>query len=232
MYVPNGIIMDRWTPAGEGTNFQLAPIMAPLTPFREDLAQGLDRNVANTRLGKGERKISRSCSAFLTGVHPKPTEGNDLRAGVSVDQIAARELGKHTQLTSLEIALDPAETAGACEPQYTCTYMNTLCWRSATTPLPMENEPRAIFERLFGDSATTNPQERLARIREERSLLDAMTEEVASFNNTLGSGDRAKLAEYLDAIRDVERRIQIAEQQSSQELPQLDRPTGIPETSL
>jgi len=126
------------------------------------------------------------------------------------------------------MALDAPETAGACEAQYACSYMNTLCWRSAMTPLPMEYQPRFIFERLFGDSQTTNPAERLARIQEERSLLDAMTGEVASLKQRLGPSDGAKLAEYLDAIRDVERRIQIAEKETSHELPELHRPAGIP----
>jgi hypothetical protein len=230
VYVPNGIMPDRWAPAVEGANFALTPILEPLASFRDQILvlSGLDQKNANARPGEGGAFHSRACATFLTGVHPKPTEGNDMAAGISVDQIAARALGKQTQLSSLEMALDPPETAGACEPQYTCTYMNTLCWRSPTTPLPMENQPRAVFERLFGDSQTTNPAERLARIRQERSLLDAMVEEVAGFKKDLGSGDRAKLAEYLDSIRDVERRIQIAEVQSARELPQLDRPAGIP----
>ena len=230
VYVPNGIIADKWTPMGEGANFRLSPIMEPLAPFREHLfiPAGLDQKNANGRPGEGGAPHSRGSCVFLTGVHPKPTEGNDLRAGISVDQIAAKELGKHTQLSSLEMALDAAENAGTCEPEYSCTYMNTLSWRSATTPLPTENRPRAIFERLFGDSETTDPAERLARINEQRSLLDAMTEEVAGFKKQLGPSDSAKLAEYLDAIRDVERRIQIAEKQTSQELPELTRPVGIP----
>ena len=230
VYVPNGIIADKWTPIGEGANFRLSPIMEPLAPFREHLfiPVGLDQQNANGQPGEGGAPHSRSGSVFLTSVHPKPTEGNDLRAGISVDQIAAKELGKHTQLASLEMALDAAENAGACESGYSCTYMNTLSWRSATTPLPTENRPRAIFERLFGDSETTSPAERLARIQEQRSLLDAMTEEVASFKKQLGPSDGAKLAEYLDAIRDVERRIQIAEKQTSQELPELSRPVGVP----
>jgi hypothetical protein len=164
----------------------------------------------------------------LTGVHPKPTEGNDVQAGISLDQVAAKELGKYTQLSSLEMALDTPELGGVCETQYTCTYMNTLCWRSATTPMPMENQPRAIFERLFGDSETADPAARRARLKEQRSFLDDMTEEVKSFKARLGPKDAAKLAEYLDAIRDVERRVQIAEKQTTQELPELSRPAGVP----
>jgi hypothetical protein len=230
MYVPNGIIHDKWAPATEGASFEMTPILQPLAPFRDRVLVlgNLDQQNAAARPGEGGAFHSRSCATFLTGVHAKPTEGNDLRAGVSFDQIVAKELGKHTQLSSLELALDPPETAGACEPQYTCTYMNTLCWRSPTTPLPMLDQPRAVFERLFGDSDTTSPADRMARIRQQRSLLDAMTEDVGRFEKKLDSGDRAKLNEYLDAVRDVERRIQIAESQTSQELPTLERPTAIP----
>jgi hypothetical protein len=230
VYVPNGIILDKWTPAEEGGKYQFTPTLQPLAPFRDRLLvlSGLDQKNANARPGEGGAFHSRACATFLTGVHPKPTEGNDLLAGISVDQIVARETSKYTQLASLELALDPPETAGACEPQYTCTYMNTLCWRSATTPLPMENQPRAVFERLFGDSETTNAEDRLARIQQDRSLLDAMVEEVAHFKQNLGPTDNAKLAEYLDSIRDVERRIQIAEAQSARELPALRRPEAIP----
>jgi hypothetical protein len=230
VYVPNGIVPDKWKPVGEGADFQLSPIMAPLAPFRSQLlvTSGLAQKNANARAGEGGAFHSRACSAFLTCAHPTPTEGNDLRAGVSVDQIAAKELGKRTQLSSLEIALDAPETAGACEAQYACSYMNTLCWRTATTPLPMEYQPRMVFERLFGDSETTNPVERRAQIQAQRSFLDAMTGEVSSFKKRLGPSDGAKLAEYLDAIRDVERRIQIAENEPPHELPELTRPSGIP----
>lgn len=230
MYVPNGIILDKWTPAAEGANFALSSTLKPLAAFRDHLfvLSGLDQKNANARPGEGGAFHSRACATFLTGMHPKPTEGNDMAAGLSIDQIIAKESSKSTQLASLELALDPPETSGACEPQYTCTYMNTLCWRSPTTPLPMENQPRVVFERLFGDSETTDPAARLARVREDRSLLDAMVGEVANFNRQIGPSDRAKLSEYLDAIRDVERRIQIAEKQSTRELPTMTRPDAVP----
>jgi hypothetical protein len=230
VYVPNGIVREKWTPIGEGPDFRLGSIMEPLAPFREHLfiPGGLEQRNANAQPGEALAPHSRSSSAFLTGVHPKATEGDDLRAGISVDQIAAQQIGKHSRLASLEMSLDTPDPAGACEPLYACTYMNTLCWRSPTTPLPMENQPRAIFERLFGDSESTDPAERLRRIREQRSLLDAMTEEVGSFKQRLGPADGAKLAEYLDAIRDVERRIQIAETDPAPDLPDLHRPSGIP----
>src|SRR5262245_47976292 len=148
-----------------------------------------------------------------------------------MDQLAAETLGKETQLTSLELCLDSNELIGACEAGYSCAYANTLSWRNPTTPLPMENQPRAVFERLFGDSDNTTRAARLARIQDDRSLLDSLLEDVARLRKRLGPNDSAKLTQYLDAIRDVERRIQKAEQQADVELPAFERPTGgIPAT--
>jgi len=232
-YVPNGVIMDQWTPAAEGSAFELMPILEPLAPFRDHLTiiSGLASKPAFPGPGEGTGDHVRAASTFLTGVHPKKTEGPDIRAGVSMDQIAARELGKDTQLTSLELCLDGNDLMGACEAGYSCAYANTLSWRNPTTPLPMENQPRAVFERLFGDSSNTTQAARLARIEEDRSILDSLVQEVSAFQKKLGPGDRAKLAQYLDAIRDLERRIQKAEAQSAKELPLMERPTGgIPGT--
>jgi hypothetical protein len=228
VYVPNGIVMNKWLPAAEGAGFELTPILRPLAPFRDHMLvlSGLDQKSANALPGEAGAFHTRAMAAYLTGVHPKQTEGPDIAAGVSVDQLAAKELGKHTQLASLELCLDPVEAAGVCEPQFTCAYMNTISWRTPTTPMPMEDHPRVVFERLFGDSETTDPEARLARIQENRSLLDSVAEGVARFVKKLDPGDRAKLSEYLDAIRDVERRIQLAESQSSRELPTLERPAG------
>ena len=150
--------------------------------------------------------------------------------GISVDQIAAKELGKHTQLASLEMGLHISDVSGQCEKDWSCAYLNTLSWSTATTPLPSEGQPRAIFERLFGSSNSTDPAVRLARMRKDRSLLDSVTEATVSLMRRLGPSDRARLSQYLDAIRDIERRIQIAEQQTSNGLPTLDRPVGIPDT--
>jgi hypothetical protein len=158
------------------------------------------------------------------------TEGPDIRAGVSVDQIAAQHLGKETQLASLELALDSVEVLGACDAGYSCAYANTIAWRTPTTPLPMENNPRAVFERLFGASDSTDAVTRLARLQEDRSILDFIRGEVAGLTPTLGAGDRVKLSEYLEAVRDVERRIQTAETQSARELPVVEQPMGIPAT--
>ncbi len=231
-FVPNGIIMDRWTPTAEGAAFKLTPTLEPLAAFRDRflVLSGLNHHTGEAQEGEGSGDHARSASTYLTGVHPKKTEGHDIRAGISMDQIAARELGKQTQLASLELALETTEVVGACDTGYSCAYVNTLSWRSPTTPNPMENQPRAVFERLFGDSDSTDPAERLARINEDQSILDVVSQSVARLVRSLGPSDRAKLTEYLDAIRDVERRIQMAEAQSSQELPSFDRPAGVPDT--
>jgi hypothetical protein len=232
-YVPNGIQMERWIPAGEGGDFELTPILQPLAPFRDRLlvVTGLANQPAVPAVGEGTGDHVRASATFLTGVHPKKTEGPDIRAGVSMDQIAARELGRDTQLSSLELCLDTNELIGACEAGWSCAYANTLSWRNETTPLPMENQPRAVFERLFGDSEDTTQAARLARIKDDKSILDSLVQEVARLQKRLGPGDRAKVTQYLDAIRDIERRIQKAEEQSDLVLPTMERPSGgIPST--
>ena len=231
-FVPNGVTMDKWTPAAQGAAFEMTPILEPLAPFRDQLLvlSGLDHKTGLAVDGEAGGDHARSSATFLTGVHPLKTEGLDIRVGTSVDQIAARELGKYTQLASLEMALETTEVLGACDQGFSCAYSNTLCWRSPTTPVPMENHPRAVFERLFGDSESTDPAQRRARMQEDGSILDWVTQEAARLLRELGPGDRSKLTEYLDAIRDIERRIQMAEEQSSQELPAFDRPAGIPAT--
>jgi hypothetical protein len=226
VYVPNGVIMKAYLPAVEGAAYEMSPTLSPLAPFRDQVlvVSGLNCVPSAGRPGGSHAKAS---TRFLTDVSP-PTSETVLDAGVSMDQIVARELGKHTQLASLELAIESSETAGACDVGFACAYTNTIAWKSANTPLPMQNNPRAVFERLFGDSSSTDAKARLARIREERSILDSVTEEVASLGGSLGHGDRTKLTEYLEAIRDVERRIQLAEEQSDQELPVVDHPAGIP----
>ena len=228
VYVPNGIVMEHWTPTKEGAILDLAPTMEALTPFRKQMLvlSGLNLNPANPLPGEAGAAHTRGSAAYLTGVHPKPSDGSDMRAGVSVDQIAAREMGKKTQLASLELALDPVEAAGYCEATFACAYMNTLSWRTPTTPMPMEDKPRAVFERLFGDAETTDRASRLSLAKENHSLLDDISEEVAKLEKGLGAPDRNKLGEYLDAVRDVERRIQLAEEQASREVPTLERPAG------
>jgi Protein of unknown function (DUF1552) len=228
--VPNGIMMDKWTPAAEGADFALTPILEPLAPFRDRMLvlSGLDQHQSAALGFEIGGDHPRACTAWLTGAHAKMTSGADLRAGISVDQVAAREFGKYTQLASLEVGLESAEIVGACESAYGCAYYNTISWRNETTPLPMENRPRAIFERLFGDAGTTDPAMRLVQRQENRSILDAVTQDVRRLRGKLGGPDRGKIDQYLDAVRDLERRIHLAEAQRDHDLPKMGGPAGVP----
>ena len=231
-YVPNGVIMDKWTPDKFGTDFVFPSSLEPLAKHKDKISvlTGLALHPAMPQPGEGTGDHVRSSAAYLTGAHPKKTEGTDIQCGISMDQLAANYIGDSTQMRSLEIALDPNELIGACEAGYSCAYANTLSWRNETTPLPMENQPRAVFERLFGDSDDTSMAARAARLMEERSILDSLLAEVNSLQKTLPSHDRQKIDQYLEAIRDAERRIAIAEKQNI-DLPQMERPVGgIPDT--
>jgi len=231
VYVANGMWpMDKWTPKTEGAAFELTPTLEPLAPFRDHLLvlSGLAHKEGAPSAEDPSGPHTHAFATFLTGVRPKPTSGKDYLLGISMDQIAAEKLGKETQLASLEVSLFNRDQGGTCEGGWTCAYLSTLSWRTPTTPLPMERNPRALFERLFGDSDTTDAASRLARIRKQRSILDGVTKLASRFLGELGPSDRAKLTEYLDAIRDIERRIQIAEQQTDREVPSLERPAGIP----
>ena len=232
VYVPNGMFMPNWTPANESGVLDVTETLQSLAPFRDRMlmVSGLCSEEGIARPGEGAGDHARAAGAFLTGVHPKKTEGHDIRAGISMDQVAARVLGQETQLASLELSLESAERAGSCDPGYSCAYANTLCWSSPTTPLPMASDPRAVFERLFGTSGTTDPAAWLAARRHDRSLLDMVTAKVARLSRELGPRDRVKLSEYLEAVRDVERRIQMAEQQTTRELPAMDQPAGVPDS--
>jgi Protein of unknown function (DUF1552) len=229
--VPNGIMMDKWTPATEGANFALTRVLEPFGSFRDRLLvlSGLDQKQSAALAFEIAGDHPRACTAWLTGAHAKMTAGADLRAGISVDQVAAREFGKYTQLASLEVGLESAEVVGTCESAYSCAYYNTISWRDETTPLPMENRPRAIFERLFGDAGTADPAARLALRREDLSILDSVTDEVKRLRGGLGEPDRRKIDQYLEAVRDLERRMQLAEKQDNHELPQIAGPAGIPQ---
>jgi hypothetical protein len=229
-FVPNGMAMKYWVPTSEGTDFELPRTLSPLAPYRDQtlVLSGLATMCAYPRPGEGGGDHARSASTFMTGVHIKRTSAADVEAGVSADQIAARQLGQETQLASLELALETVELLGACDGTYACAYSNTIAWRTPTTPLPMENDPRAVFERLFGTATSTDPASRLARVRRDRSILDSVSDKVASLRVRLAAGDRTKLTEYLEAVRDVERRVQKAEEQSDRELLVVDQPAGIP----
>ena len=232
VYIPNGLYMPMWTPKAVGTAYEATPILEPLAAIRENfvVVSGLTLKPAISLPGEGAGDHVRASATFLTGVRPKRTEGADIRAGMSLDQIIAQELGKETQLESLELCLESNDLAGSCEAGYSCAYANTLAWRTETTPLPMENDPRAVFERMFGDTDSTTPAARLARIQQERSVLDGLRADVDRMAKSLGNGDRSKLNQYLDAIRDIERRIQKAEARRVTELPLFERPVGIPST--
>src|SRR5438034_5434197 len=197
MQTPNGIfnLRNEWTPKTVGGDWELTRTLEPLAAFKDRMVviSGLDNQQAAGLNGEVGGDHPRACTAWLTGTHCKMTSGADLRAGISVDQIAAREFGKYTQLASLEVGLESPEVVGACESAYGCAYYNTISWRNDTTPLPMENRPRAIFERLFGDADNTDAKTRLAQRRDERSILDSVAEEVKRLRGTLGGPDRGKI---------------------------------------
>ena len=232
VYVPNGVYMDNWTPPEQGRDFSLPSTLQPLASFKDQMVvlTGLSNKMGDAWPGEGAGDHARAAGAYLTGVHPKKTEGADLRAGLSMDQIVARVLGEHTQLSSLELSLESRENVGSCDPGYACAYANTLSWSSATTPLPMENNPRVVFERLFGGNESTDPEAWRARREEDSSILDAVGDKIAKLQGNLGHRDQLKLAEYLDSIRNAERRIQMAEAQSERELPVIEQPAGVPGT--
>ena len=225
VYVPNGMRMDHWTPGTVGTGFEFPSILKPMEPYRDKL-----RVLTGLNGVDGEGPHARASTRFLTGVASTRDNGSNLRAGISMDQIAGRVLGKETQLATLELAIDGRDFAGSCDEGFSCAYTNTLCWANETTPLPMENNPRVVFERLFGDSGSTNPEVRKARLSKDASLLDSVTERASVLARELGVSDQTKLDQYLDAVRDVERRIQMAESQGDRELPVIDQPPGIPDT--
>ena len=231
-FIPHGAVMANWTPAAEGPNFQLSRTLAPLQPFQDQMV--VVTNLAHKMAapgGPGDNggDHTRSPAVFLNGVHPKRTDGADIQAGVTIDQIAAQKSGQQTPLPSLELATeDFSGLVGSCDVGFSCAYMNTISWRTPTTPLPMEINPRVVFTRLFGDGA--NAEERIERIDEQRSILDAVVGQVRHLEGGLGPGDRNRVAEYLDTIREIERRIQLAEKQNANStLAVPASPTGIPD---
>jgi hypothetical protein len=224
VYVPHGAIMDNWTPATEGSGFEFTRILKPLEPFRDRLTivSGMGHRAADSTAVH-----SLSPTTWLSGVRPKPTQGTDAYAGVTADQIAAQTIGQDNILPSMELAIeDHSGLIGACDRDYGCIYMNTLSWRTHTTPLPMEINPRKVFERMFGQGGSA--ADRLARIEGDRSILDAVMKEATGLQAKLGPQDRLKIGEYLENVREIERRIQKASQQvdSSMKLP--EQPAGIP----
>ncbi len=224
-YVPNGMAMKHWTPEADGPGFETTRLLKGIEAYRDQTTVLTGLNGVPSNAGVHASAATR----FLTGVTPARTESN-LRAGVSVDQLIARETARHTQLGSLEIALDSRDVSGSCDVGFSCTYTNTISWRNETTPLLGENNPRAVFERLFGDSGSTDPAARLDRIRKDQSILDSVSDKIGALQRGLGPADQVRVNEYLEAVRDIERRIQKAEEQSDRELPEVVQPAGIPAT--
>jgi hypothetical protein len=232
LYVPNGIIMKDWTPAADGKGYEITKTLKPVEAFRDRMLvlTGLDHYNGQS-LGDGAGDHARAGATWLTGVHPKKTQGADILAGISVDQIAAKEIGKKTALPSLELGLEDNRMVGGCDSGYSCAYSNTISWSSPTTPLPPETNPRAVFERLFGDGETTDPAVLASQARQDRSILDFVREDAGRIGLSLGSSDKRKLGEYLEAVREIERRIQQSEKrETAAAIPAIDRPGGIPPT--
>jgi len=230
VYTPNGATMSAWTPSSDGTLSELSPTLSPLEKFKQHVfvPTGLSQKQAES-FGDGNGEHSRGQTVWLSGVHPKRTEGADVQAGITIDQIAAQTICKDSPLLSIEMALEQNYLVGNCDNGYSCVYWNTISWRTPTTPLPMEVNPRVVFERMFGDGGT--PQQRLAQIPEDRSILDSVKDSISGLQSRLGVNDRTRLSEYLDSMREIERRIQVAEKQSGESpiaLP--DRPVGAPES--
>ena len=221
-YVPNGMAMPYWTPSSFGAEYELTPILEPLAPFKDRMLvlSGLNANWNIAHAG--------ASGSFLTGTPRGGSNELEILADVSVDQLLARKMGEETQLASLELSMDAPANAGACTANLSCVYTHTISWRSPTEPMPMEYNPRAVFERLFGDSGSTGRAEREARLREQASILDAVLEKLLGLERRLGAEDRHLLGSYTEAIRNVERRIQRAEEQIDLELPEMAQPEGAP----
>ena len=221
-YVPNGMAMEYWTPKGEGAALELSPILEPLAAYREQMLVFSGIKASWNYIHAG------ASGSFLTGTPRGGHNEIEIIADVSIDQLLGRHFAQETQLASLEMSLDQPANAGACTGNLSCAYLDTLCWANPTQPLPMEWNPRAVFEKLFGDSGSTDRAAREKRLAQRASILDSVTGKLADLQRELGPRDQSKVAEYTDAVRDVERRIQMAERQSSLELPELEKPLGAP----
>jgi hypothetical protein len=230
VYIPNGAVMSKWLPAGAGALAELPSTLSPLAPFKDQLIipVGLSQKQAES-FGDGNGDHSRAGSTYLSGVHPKHTEGADVKNGTTADQYAAQELGKDTKLRSLEVAMEQVFLIGNCDNGYSCAYTNSISWRTPTDPNPMETNPRLVFERLFGEGGSA--ASRLAQVREDHSILDFVDHGIAGLQKKLGAADRNIVSDYLDSVREIERRIQVAERHQGGELSLTlpERPVGAPE---
>ena len=230
VYHPNGVIYDQWLPTGVGTDYKLSPTLAGLQPFRDKMivVTGLASDEAEA-LGDGGGDHSRASGTYLTGVHVRKSD-SVVRNGISMDQIAAKAFERYTQLSSLQLTVDDNSMVGSCDTGYSCAYSSTLSWLTPTLPLMSENNPRVVFERLFGSIDSTDPRVRASRLQQDQSILDSVTGRVRELQRKLGAADNRKVSDYLASLRDVERQIQKAEEQSSKEMPDVVRPAGIPDS--
>jgi hypothetical protein len=231
-YIPNGVTLADWTPKGEGREFALSRILKPLEPYRDDMLvlSGLAAENAKA-LGDGPGDHARAGACFLTGVHPRKTAGADIQNGVSVDQIAAQAVGTETRLPSLELGCEESRTVGNCDSGYSCAYTNSISWRSPTTPMPPETNPRSAFERLFGiEDVPLSPEDRARRAQRRKSILDLVGDRTRQLVMGLGPSDRRKMDEYLYAIREIERRLERAEKDGVEVPAGVEKPSGIPAT--
>ncbi len=227
-YVPNGIEMKSWTPKGVGKDFEFTRILKPLEPFRDELLV-LTGLAHRTGSSKEAGDHARAGGTYLTGVHPKRTTGADIEVGISVDQVAAQTLGSQTRLPSLELGCEATRMVGSCDAGYSCAYQNSLAWRTPSTPMPPEINPRLVFERLYGSLETSlDPKAQAALNEDRKSVLDFVNERTKKLISALGPADRRKLDEYLTAIREIEQRIARVEDENRQLTPEIDKPTGIP----
>ncbi|HEX3871743.1 MAG TPA: DUF1552 domain-containing protein, partial [Pirellulales bacterium] len=229
-YIPNGVNVSRWVPQGEGADYRLNKTMEPLADFRRDfqVISGLEhRN--GTSGGDGGGDHARATASILTGARPKKTAGADIHLGVSIDQVAAAYVADYTRFPSLELSCDGVRKSGACDSGYSCAYQYNLSWRSPTSPMTPESNPRLVFERLFGSGSKTERKQSLRlRQQQQRSILDFATSDARQLNRQLGANDRHKLDEYLNGVREIERRIEKAERFGDIPDPGIDAPAGVP----
>jgi hypothetical protein len=232
VYIPNGVTLNQWTPTGTGRTFEFSRILKPIEAYRDHtmILSGLAQQNGNA-LGDGPGDHARAAASYLTGVHPKKTAGSDIQNGISVDQIAAAHIGADTRFPSIELGCDESRTVGNCDSGYSCAYTNSVSWRSPASPMPPETNPRLAFERLFGGlDAGLDPETRARRRRQRRSILDLVADRTNSLVSTLGPSDRRKVDEYLTSVREIERRIQLAEQDTREITPDFEMPSGVPVT--
>ena len=225
VYFPNGAIMDNWIPKTEGAGFEFTPTLAPLAPYKDQLV--VVGNLARAGTTIGDHAVA--AAGWLTGVYAKKTEAEDVLAGPTIDQLIAKQIGQETVFPSLELATeDFTGYIGGCTPGFSCAYMNTLCWTSPTTPVPMEINPRVAFERMFGRAGSS--AQRQAHQAEDRSILDSVSQEAAHLRAELGPRDRARLGDYLEHIREIEQRIARRQAHADSVEATMDTPQGIPES--